>query len=78
MDQIDNFNGFIDHSNLKKNEINADVIFNFNSNDHTEKAINLSEQLISYNEKEDTVYLKSPTTGQVIRIRNPKAKISSS
>jgi Na+-translocating ferredoxin:NAD+ oxidoreductase RnfC subunit len=68
----------MDHSNLKKNEINSDVIFNFNSNDHTEKAINLSEQLISYNENEDTVYLKSPTTGQVIRIRNPKAKISSS
>lgn len=34
--------------------------------------------MISYNEKEGTVYLKSPTTGQVIRIRNPKAKIRSS
>ena len=43
--------------------------------DHTENLIDLADTLFNYNEKEDTVYLKSPTTGQVIRIKNPKSKI---
>jgi hypothetical protein len=38
----------------------------------------IAEKLVSFNESEDTVYLKSPTTGQVIRIRNPKVKIKPS
>ena len=33
---------------------------------------------MSYNQQEDTVYLTSPTSGHVMKIRNPRVKIESS